>query len=146
MHRVDHSGPPSTLRRLRLTYAAVALCVVAAGLLWRWPELGLPQFASKYGGSILWGSMVFFVIAALGPAMKLMTVAGIAAMVAAAVEFSQLMHAGWLDDFRRTAIGALLLGRTFTWWDILAYWIGIGVGYGAVLSVRLIVSKKSCRS
>ena len=124
--------PASALRRLRLTYAVAALCIIIAGLLWRRPELGLPPFAAKYGGSILWGAMVFFVVAFLLPLMKPSTVAWLAAILAASVEFSQLVHLDWLDGIRRTTVGALLLGRTFTWWDIVAYWIGIAASFFTV--------------
>lgn len=74
---------------------------------------------------MLWGAMVFFALATLLPATRLLRVAAIAVMAAAAVEFSQLIEVEWLDQFRRTTVGSLLLGRTFTWWDIAAYWIGI---------------------
>jgi hypothetical protein len=33
-----------------------------------------------------------------------------------------------LDEFRLTLAGALLLGRIFSAWDILAYGAGIGLG------------------
>jgi hypothetical protein len=56
---------------------------------------------------------------------------GASGLGAAAIEFSQLIHWPWLDAFRQTTLGALLLGRTFSWWDIVAYWVGI-LGAGAV--------------
>ena len=115
----------SSLNGKRLFYLTAALFIVACGLIWRWPGLHLPAPAAKYGGSILWGAMMFFVVAALLPRRELKTIAAIAAVVSACVEFSQLIEIGWLDAFRRTTFGALLLGRTFTWWDILAYWVGI---------------------
>jgi hypothetical protein len=43
------------------------------------------------------------------------------------VEFSQLLHTGWLDAVRRTTIGVLLIGRFFSWWDIASYLIGIAI-------------------
>jgi hypothetical protein len=107
--------------------------MIACGLIWRRPELGLPAFHAKYGGSILWGAMFFFVVAAVLPSTRLLRVVMVAAAIAAAGEFSQLIRIDWLDDFRRTTFGALLLGRTFSWWDIVAYWIGIAA---ACLAVR----------
>ena len=119
----------SQQRRGRLSYVALTLVVVVCGLIWRRPELGLPPLVAKYGGSMLWGVMVFLVVAALRPRVTLFRVAMIAAIVAATVEFSQLIEIEWLDRFRRTAIGALLLGRTFAWWDIAAYWAGIAAAF-----------------
>jgi len=44
------------------------------------------------------------------------------------VEFLKLYHAPWLDAFRLTLPGILVLGRHFSLWDILAYWIAICLG------------------
>jgi hypothetical protein len=55
-------------------------------------------------------------------------VALISAVIAACVELFRLVHAPWLDEFRLTLVGALLLGRIFSPWDILAYGVGIGLG------------------
>jgi hypothetical protein len=41
------------------------------------------------------------------------------------VELFRLVHAPWLDAFRLTLAGALLLGRIFSPWDMLAYGVGI---------------------
>jgi hypothetical protein len=123
---------------LRLCYVLAALCTIAAGLLWRRPEFGLPPLAAKYGGSMLWGAMVFFVVAALWPSARLMTIVGLAAVIAAGVEFSQAVHIDWLDAIRRHALGQLLLGRTFTWWDIAAYWAGIIVAWSTTAGARSI--------
>lgn len=38
------------------------------------------------------------------------------------------MHTPWLDAFRLTAAGALLLGRIFSPWNLVAYVTGIVVG------------------
>jgi hypothetical protein len=40
-------------------------------------------------------------------------------------EFSRLYHTPWLDAFRLTLAGALILGRIFSWGNILAYLLGI---------------------
>jgi uncharacterized membrane protein YoaT (DUF817 family) len=127
-------GPTS--RRPQVIYVAAAIVIIAAGLLWRWPGLGLPPPVAKYGGSVLWGAMVFFVVAAVVPSMKLAIAACVAALVAAGVEASQLVHVGWLDDVRATVIGALLFGRTFTWWDIASYWVGIAGAYASTALAR----------
>jgi hypothetical protein len=49
-------------------------------------------------------------------------------VIAVFVELFRLVRAPWLDEFRLTLAGALLLGRTFSAWDILAYGTGIGLG------------------
>ena len=125
MNRPDPTAPSW---RRRLCYAAVAVGLVLAGLTWRSPVLGLPWVVAKHGGSVIWGTMMFFAAAAVLPTGRPILIAVTTAIVAAAVEFSQLLHVSWLDDFRRTTFGMLLLGRTFSWWDIVSYWTGIAAG------------------
>jgi hypothetical protein len=38
------------------------------------------------------------------------------------------VHTPWLDAFRLTTSGALLLGRIFSLWNLVAYAIGIAFG------------------
>ncbi|MFB9268644.1 DUF2809 domain-containing protein [Bradyrhizobium erythrophlei] len=106
------------------------LLVIAFGLALRAFRLpaGLPAFVVKYGGSVLRGTMVFFLVALLLPHHGRGTVALIALMIAALVELFRLVHAPWLDAFRLTTAGALLLGRIFSVWNMVAYTIGIALG------------------
>ena len=73
--------------------------------------------------------MVFFCVAFLMPRARLGTVVVLAAIGAALVEASQLIHVEPLDRFRSTTFGMLLLGRTFSWWDIACYWAGIAAAW-----------------
>jgi hypothetical protein len=117
-------GPRPTIR-LRMTYAALALAIVAAGLLWRWPGLGLSPAMAKYGGSVWWGALVYASLRVMLPGTGVKLAATFSCALAALVEFSQLLHWPWLDAFRSTKFGLLLIGRFFSWWDIASYWLGI---------------------
>jgi hypothetical protein len=90
--------------------------------------LGLPTVVVKYGGSVLWAMMVFFLVAIVGSKLPGRRIAVIAAAIAVAVELFRLVHTPWLDDFRLTTAGALLLGRIFSLWNILAYGVGVILG------------------
>jgi hypothetical protein len=92
--------------------------------------LGIPALIVKYGGSILWGAMVFFLVAIGRPRFSRPRIAGISAVIAVCVELFRLLHTPWLDDFRLTLAGALLIGRIFSVWDILAYGAGILLAVG----------------
>jgi Protein of unknown function (DUF2809) len=59
----------------------------------------------------------------------------LAFVVAAAVEASQLWHPAWLDAFRTTTVGVLLLGRYFSFADIAAYAAGIGAAGVAIAAL-----------
>ncbi|WP_244541926.1 DUF2809 domain-containing protein [Afipia sp. GAS231] len=109
----------------RIKYAVLTALLIGAGLLVRSPLLGLPHAVAKYSGSIVWGAMVYAAIACLQPSRGLLRKAIAASLLAISIEFSQLLHTPALDAFRSTTIGVLLIGRFFSWWDIVAYLIGI---------------------
>ncbi len=133
-------GAPMTMR------AGLCLLIIVCGLALRrfGPGLGLPFFFVKYGGSVLWGTMVFFLIAMAAPARSPSAIALISATVAICVELFRLVHTPWLDDFRLTTLGALLIGRVFSPLNMLAYAAGIvsgmwldRLGISAFASARL---------
>jgi hypothetical protein len=107
--------------------ACICLAIIVSGLALRAFGFGLGLSATvvKYGGSILWGAMVFFLVAITAPRRSRRNIALISAVIALCVEMFRLVHAPWLDDFRLTLAGALLFGRIFSPWDILAYGVGI---------------------
>jgi uncharacterized protein DUF2809 len=112
-------------------FLCLAIITLGLGLRQYGFGLGLPGLVVKYGGSILWAAMVFFLVALARPASSRRQIAAIAAVIAVAIELFRLIHTPWLDAFRLTLAGALLLGRIFSPWDILAY--GIGILLGALL-------------
>jgi hypothetical protein len=113
--------------RRRLTAAAIALILIPVGIAWRMSPLHLPPFLYKYGGSVLWAAMIYWLVAALLPRLSPRAIAVQAALIATFVEFSRLYHAPALDAFRLTLAGKLILGRVFAVSDIAAYWLAIAV-------------------
>ena len=121
----SHLSPPY-FARIRLLAAAAmviicGLCLRAFGY-----EVGLPFVAVKYGGSVLWGAMVYLLLAAVLPSRWHGNEVHIAVLVVAVVELIRLVHFPALDAFRTTTAGALLLGRVFSLWNIVCYIAGIG--------------------
>jgi Protein of unknown function (DUF2809) len=110
----------------RSKYAALALAIIVIGLLTRLSPPGHHALL-KYLGSALWGGMVYCLLACLTPNTNPIRIAVIAVVSAASVEFSQLWHTDVLDAFRTTRIGVLLIGRFFSWWDIVSYSVGIAI-------------------
>ncbi len=115
---------------LSIARAWLWLLVIAAGLALRQfgPGHGLSFPLVKYGGSLLWGTMVFFVVAMMTSDLSRWKIALISVAIAVCVELFRLVHTPWLDDFRLTTAGALLLGRVFSPWNVLAYGAGILLG------------------
>jgi hypothetical protein len=116
-------------RSNRIAPLTMACLTIALGLALRGYgyHLGLPFEIVKYGGSVLWGAMVLFIVAAIMPGATMPRVAALAMTVAGAVELFRLVHTPWLDALRLTTPGALLLGRVFSPWNIAAYAAGIAL-------------------
>src|SRR5260370_13837603 len=72
--------------------------------------------------------MVFSICEIAGSSLSRRSIASISAAIAICVELFRLVHAPWLDAFRLTLAGALLLGRVFSPLYMLAYGIGIVFG------------------
>ncbi len=111
-------------RPSRAVYAVGAAVIISAGLLCRFPGSGLPWPVAKASGSILWGAMVYCLVALARPNAGAGWKLAVAVAIALSVEFSRLYHSPWLDEFRTTLAGALLLGRIFSPWNMVAYAIG----------------------
>jgi hypothetical protein len=129
--------------RRAVAMLGLALVVIALGLGLRFVgrELGLPAGLVKYGGSVLWATMVFFLVAALRPRLPRPRLALVAMVIAVGVELIRLVHTPWLDAFRLTLTGALLLGRIFSLWNLVAYAAGIVLGVAVDLIVCVIASE-----
>ncbi len=111
-----------------LVYAGLMGVTGVAGLAVRFVPLGLPAAVVKYGGSTMWALMIYWVLALVLRGWRPGWLVVLAGVVATAVEFLKLYRTPWLDAFRLTLPGILLLGRYFSVWDIVAYWVSIGVG------------------
>lgn len=110
-------------RRLRTLTALIV--TVALGLGWRFLPLHLPYFAWKYGGSMLWASAVYWMLAVIAPRARVVSLAVFAGLISIAVEFSRLIDSPALDHFRHTLAGRLLLGAIFSPRNIAAYLLAI---------------------
>ena len=78
--------------RALLIRTTLCLAVIACGLGLRAYGLGwgLPATIVKYGGSVLWGTMVFLLVTLAAPRLARPQAIAIAAVIATAVELSGL--------------------------------------------------------
>ena len=134
----------SSDRMALIVRAGLCLLIVASGLALRgfgfnW---GLSAFVVKYGGSLLWAAMVFFLVAMAASRASRPSIALISAAIAVGVELFRLIHAPWLDAFRLTLPGALLLGRIFSAWNMLAYGVGIIFAMGLDRMAMRVLAQK----
>jgi hypothetical protein len=115
---------------------ALFLVTVVAGLAVRMAPLGLPADVVKYGGSMLWAVMIYWIVSAALPRWRLPMVGMLSGTIATGVEFFKLYHSPGMDAFRLTLPGMILLGRFFSVRDIVAYWVAIGLAAWLDGSVR----------
>ncbi|MBY3178644.1 DUF2809 domain-containing protein [Rhizobium leguminosarum] len=120
MRKIIQTRSPQFLR-----LAALFMVIVLGLVLRRFGYAAdLPFTVVKYGGSALWGAMVYLLVALFITRSRPAVIAVTALFIAISVELFRLYHTPWLDAFRLTTTGALL-GRVFSLWNMLAYAIGI---------------------
>jgi len=116
------SGRPPALSALLISGT------IAAGLALRLTHVGLPFLIVKYGGSMLWALMIYWIVSTVRPRWPIAKSAFVAAGIAAAVEVFKLVKTPSVDAFRHTLPGMLVLGRVVSQWDLVAYAVAIFAG------------------
>lgn len=124
----DSADTGGRVGRSRYKYAALTFAVVLLGLASRAYSPHLPPAVRDYAGDALWALAAYLTIALLFPRLAITGVAVAAGLFSLAVEVSQLYHAPWVDDIRRTRVGGSVLGHAFLWSDLICYGVGVGVG------------------
>lgn len=115
--------------RARVIHTFLTLIVVAAGLATRLIKRRYPVLGDA-AGDALWATMVFLLLGLFFPAVNVWKRAALALAISFAVEFSQIYHAPWIDRIRARPLGAMILGSTFVWMDLVNYAAGVGLGLG----------------
>lgn len=114
--------------RARARYALACLATLAAGLASRALPGVIPAFLGKYPGDVLWALMVYFGVAFILPRASIGRVAACALALSYGIEFLKLWQAPWLVHLRHTTLGHLVFGHAFSWQNLAAYAIGVGIG------------------
>lgn len=120
----------------------IAMVILTGRASRKYPSL-LPALFGKYPGDALWALMVLLGWALVSPRLGTGKLAFFALVTSCAVEFSQLYQAAWINAIRSTTVGHLVLGSTFSWFDMLAYSVGIGLGVLVeVVAIRLMTCRR----
>ncbi|OPA42528.1 hypothetical protein BHL07_06480 [Bacillus cereus] len=116
-------------KRNRVVYALFTIVIIILGLSSRKFAFALPHLLNDYLGDALWALMIFTGFGFLFPKTETKKLVFISLMFCYGIEVSQLYHAEWIDNIRATTLGGLVLGYGFLWSDLVAYTIGVGVGF-----------------
>ena len=109
---------------LRRTSLFLAIMAGIFGLFSRkFPEY-LPLFLSRYAGDTMWAFALYYLIRIIFPLKTIIWNSLVCLTLSVLVEVSQLYQADWINIIRHTLIGALILGNTFVWSDLLCYLSG----------------------
>lgn len=117
---------PNKRQAGRWTFVIAAVLTIVVGLASRHVA-----WVPTWVGDALWATNAYFVISAIAPGAARWRRGAAALAISYAVEVSQLYHQPWIDDIRRTTLGHLLLGSSFTWTDLIAYTAGVALGLAA---------------
>jgi hypothetical protein len=125
-HEAENRGAhlPPSMKRHRITSLVIVAAVIGLGLASRRIDV-VHAWLGKYPGDALWTVMVYFLMALVSPSTSPIKLGVAALAVSWAVEFSQLLRYPWLDAFRSTTIGHLMLGSRFDAPDLIAYAVGV---------------------
>lgn len=127
--------------RNRIVYGIIAFFIMVIGLLSRQIPTPLMELFGKYPGDIFWAMMLFFALGTVSERLSTVRLALLTMAMATTVELSQLYHADWLDTIRRNFIGHLVLGASFSVYDIVAY--GFGIIFGASIDHAILRNGRS---
>ena len=116
------------MQRNRVWYLMAVVLTIAAGLASRKFNSYLPAFLGKYPGDAIWALMVFFGVGLLLPTASSLRVAATSIAFSVCIELLKLIQSPWLVHLRHTTAGHLVFGSIFSWQNLIAYVIGIGLG------------------
>jgi hypothetical protein len=114
-------------RNLKI-YIPIVLFIIAIGLLARTIPDHLPHWYTTYFGDFLWAMLIFFLYC-LVFRMKPKRAFYCSIITTYLIEISQLFHPPWLEALRSMKVFSLILGFGFLWSDIIAYTLGISLGF-----------------
>lgn len=98
---------------------------IAAGVILRKAPLGLPFPVTKWGGSWLWGMMIWCAVAIPSNGRHPLRTACTAIVLATLTECLKRLHTPALDHVRSGPLGSFLLGHHFAVADLVVYALAI---------------------
>ncbi|GMK40419.1 putative membrane protein YjgA [Paenibacillus sp. CCS19] len=110
--------------RARGLYVLTVLVAILLGIGSREYASVLPHFIAEHFGDALWAAMIYLGLRAVLFRMSIPQTFILSLGFCFAIECSQLYQAAWINDFRSTLLGGLILGRGFLYIDLVRYSAG----------------------
>ncbi|GGF71173.1 hypothetical protein GCM10010912_15440 [Paenibacillus albidus] len=112
--------------KAKLVYLGAVLAAIVLGLLTRNFAEHLPRFVSLHFGDALWAVMIYCGFRLLWTRQAWPVAVILSLLFCFGIECSQLYQAEWINAWRATVLGGLILGKGFLWLDLVRYTAGIG--------------------
>jgi len=128
-------------QKLRWQLAGILLVVIPIGFFTKLYRGPVQLWVNHSLGGVLYEIFWCLVVAWGWPKARPFLVALWIFLMTCCLEFLQLWHPLFLETIRNTCIGQVLLGTTFTWWDLPHYLIGSVIGGWIIFWLQ-----KSCLS
>ncbi|MBW4681093.1 MAG: DUF2809 domain-containing protein [Microcoleus vaginatus WJT46-NPBG5] len=125
-------------RTYRTVILILSILMVPLGLATKAYHGPLSGWVYDYAGDVVYEAFWILLGVFIWPNVLPVKVASAVFIITSAIEFLQLWQPAFLQAFRATTLGRLLLGTTFVWWDFPHYFIGCVLTW---LLVRYLKSK-----
>lgn len=113
----------------QLSYLLLITIIIPLGLFIRRNKGDFPYLIGEFAPDTLWALMLFWIFSLLFFRYSSNKTFWITLIFTYLIEISQFYQGAWLVALRQTFIGAMLLGHSFLWTDLICYTVGIGVGW-----------------
>lgn len=124
------------MKPTRTTYLIIAVLLIPTGLYLRHRTDWFPDVINLYLGDVLYATLFFYLLSIAFPKKSALWRA-LWALACYVIELLQLYKAPWIEVIRNNKLGGLILGHEFLWSDLLAYFIGVSLGYVADVLWRM---------
>jgi hypothetical protein len=114
---------------LRGIYLLLSIIIIVIGLATRKLPHLFPPFIAKYGGDTLWALLFFFLFRIVWINKPIWKVGIATYTFAVLIEISQLYQATWINEWRVSFMGQMILGSGFLWSDLACYAAGVLLGW-----------------
>jgi hypothetical protein len=118
------------MKNKRLIYLLLVIFTIPIGLFIRKNKGIFPYIIGEYAPDTLWALMLFWIFAFIFFHLSSFQIFVLTLVFTFCIEISQFYKGELIQQARQSFIGAMLLGHSFLWTDLVCYTIGALIGFG----------------